>query len=186
MVLTGQLLVATPMLTDPNFSRTVVLMLDHSEEGAVGVVLNRPSATTVAEALPAWGGRAAAPGVVFVGGPVNPTSAICLAGVAPEPAGVVSTGPGVRRLWGGLGTVDLSLDPDELAPIDWLRVFAGYAGWGAGQLEGEIGEGAWFVVDAQTADPMSPDPSGLWRAVLRRQTGALRDVANFPADPSLN
>jgi putative transcriptional regulator len=179
-VLTGRLLVAAPALRDPNFDRTVVLLLDHNDEGAVGLVLNRPSATAVDDALPQWGDRATEPSVVFVGGPVSPTSAICLAGAT------VPARDGWQPLFGSLGTLDLARDPDEVADIDWLRVFAGYAGWGAGQLEGEIAEGAWFVVDVQPGDAVCVQPGTLWRDVLRRQPGALAAVANFPADLAVN
>jgi putative transcriptional regulator len=179
--LTGRLLVAAPSLRDPNFERTVVLMLDYSSDGAVGVVLNRPSATAVGDALPAWAYRAAEPHVVFVGGPVSPTSAICLAGSS------VSGREGWQPLFGTVGTLDLARDPDEVAvDVAWLRVFAGYAGWGAGQLEGEIAEGAWYVVDAEPLDAVCAHPSTLWRTVLRRQPGPLAAVANFPADLIVN
>jgi putative transcriptional regulator len=176
----GRLLVASPSLHDPNFERTVILLLEHGE-GALGVVLNRPSDTAIDEPLPAWRLQAAEPSVVFVGGPVG-EAAICLAhsrGSAPA--------DGWQQLFGDLGTLDVARDPDEVGvPVDGLRVFAGYAGWGAGQLEEEIAAGAWFVLDAEPEDAFSPDPAGLWRRVLRRQRGMLSTVANFPADLSVN
>jgi putative transcriptional regulator len=179
--LAGRLLVATPALSDGVFDRTVVLLLDHNAEGALGVVLNRPSATPVEEALPRWAARAAEPPVVFVGGPVNQTAAICVA-KSDEP----ST-EGWQPLIDGLGTLDLGRDPDEVpVDIDWLRIYAGYSGWAGGQLEGEIEAGAWFVVEAQPADPVSARPKGLWREVLHRQPGLLSSVANMPEDLSTN
>ncbi len=177
----GRLLVANPALPDPNFHRTVVLMLEHTADGAVGVVLNRPSQLTVAEPLPRWEALAADPPVLFVGGPVEPSSAICLAEVI---------GDEVEQSWqpvlDGLGALDLEADDEASAPVHRLRVFAGYAGWGPGQLEAEIDAGAWFVVAAETDDVMSPEPRGLWRAVLRRQAGWLTALASYPDDPSLN
>ena len=182
--LSGRLLVAAPALRDPNFDRTVVLVVEHAEEGALGLVLNRPSETEVAAALPGWERLAAAPAVVFVGGPVAPTAAIALgtalAGTEVE---------GWRPLFDGVGSIDLDLEhgPDELAgPVQDVRVFAGYAGWAPGQLEEEVEGGAWYVVDALPDDTRSAQPDDLWSAVLRRQGGALALVANFPADPAMN
>jgi putative transcriptional regulator len=184
--LTGRLLVASPALPDPNFDRTVVLLLAHGEEGAVGVVLNRPSGMGVGDPLPRWERLAADPAVVFVGGPVAPGGAICLARApAPAPEGAESVG--WTPLLGDLGTLDLESDPDDLGPdVQAVRVFAGYAGWGAGQLEREISVGAWFVLPAMTGDAMSDDPQGLWKRVLRRSGGRLALVASFPADPEQN
>ena len=190
--LKGRLLVATPNLGDPNFERTVVLVLEHGDEGALGVVLNRPSELEVAEPLPEWARAAADPPVVFIGGPVAPSAAVCLARLR-TPAGaqgwqplVGPSGP-LRGRAGPVGTLDLDSDPDEAIPrLTDIRVFAGYAGWGPQQLEGEIAEGGWFVVDADAADPLSPAPEELWAAVLRRQPGTLALFAAYPADPSAN
>ena len=188
----GRLLVATPNLGDPNFERTVVLILEHGDDGALGVVLNRPSDLDLAEPLPEWARAAAHPPVVFIGGPVAPSAAVCLArvgayGAAPGweellgPSGPLSGGRGP------VGTLDLDSDPEEAIPrLDEIRVFAGYAGWGPGQLEGEIASGGWFVVDADPADPLSPAPENLWSAVLRRQRGALALFAGYPPDPTMN
>ncbi|MFI5041651.1 MAG: YqgE/AlgH family protein [Acidimicrobiales bacterium] len=178
----GSVLVASPVLQDPNFDRTVVLVLAYGDDGALGLVLNRPSETELGEPLPQWGDQAAEPPVVFVGGPVARTSAICLAR-CPESA----AGDGWQPLFGPLGTLDLGLDPEDVpVPIDRLRVFAGYAGWGAGQLDSEIAAGAWFVVAADAEDALSSDPAGLWRRILARQTGALAALANFPLDLAVN
>ncbi len=183
--LKGRLVVATPALPDPNFDRTVVLLLAHSEEGAAGVVINRPSDMHVSEPLPKWDRLAAEPAVVFVGGPVGPGGAICLArgGLTPSEQEAVGWTP----LNSEIGTLDLDQDPDDIGPvIQAVRVFAGYAGWGAGQLEREISAGAWFVIPAQTGDVHSTEPLGLWKQVLRREGGRLAIVAAFPADPDLN
>jgi putative transcriptional regulator len=182
--LTGRLLVAAPTLRDPNFERTVVLVLEHGPEGALGVVLNRPTDTDLYAALPRWERFAADPSVVFEGGPVAPTAAICL-GRTTVPEGAEPDG--WHPLFAGLATIDLERDPEELAqPVHDVRVFAGYAGWGADQLEGEVAAGAWYVLDALPGDALSPDPDDLWRTVLRRQRGRLAMVANFPADPVMN
>ncbi|MGI8808691.1 MAG: YqgE/AlgH family protein [Acidimicrobiales bacterium] len=180
--LKGRLLVATPNLGDPNFERTVILMLEYGEEGALGVVLNRPSDLDVAEPLPEWARAAAHPSVVFIGGPVAPSAAVCLARLGPD--GITA---GWQQLLGSVGTLDLDSDPDEaIARLDEIRVFAGYAGWGPGQLEDEIEDGGWFVVDAEAGDALSPLPENLWAAVLRRQRGTLALFAAYPADPSMN
>jgi putative transcriptional regulator len=178
--LRGCLLVATPTLLDPNFARTVVLLLEHGEEGAVGVVLNRRTETPVGEVLPPWGELAGEPGVVFVGGPVSPDGAICLGRL---PSG--EPGSDWSFFDGQVSTVDLSLGPDS-APGTTVRVFAGYAGWGAEQLDLEIATGSWYVVDARLDDVFCVEPDDLWHDVLKRQRGDLAMVANFPPDPSLN
>lgn len=173
---------------DPNFERTVVFMLEHAEPGAVGVVLNRPSELDVAEPLPGWSRFAAHPPVVFVGGPVTPSGAICVARIAADAAGVDEKDvDGWTQIVGDLGVFDLELDPDIAGgPIEELRVFGGYAGWGEGQLEGELAEHAWFVVDCDPTDPFSAAPDELWRTVLRRQSGRLKLYASFPPRLSVN
>ncbi|MYV51783.1 YqgE/AlgH family protein [Streptomyces sp. SID3212] len=180
--LTGRLLVATPALADPNFDRAVVLLLDHDEEGSLGVVLNRPTPVDVGDILESWADHAGEPGVVFQGGPVSLDSALGLA-VIPGDEGPL----GWRRVYGAIGLVDLETPPELLVrALGSLRIFAGYAGWGPGQLEAELAEGAWYVVESEPGDVSSPRPEGLWRAVLRRQRGELAMVATYPDDPSLN
>jgi putative transcriptional regulator len=174
----GRLLVATPDLRDPNFSRTVVLMLEHGEDGALGVVLNRPIELSVAEVLPDWAELSSAPGCLFVGGPVAPSAVIGLGR---------GDGPVFQPLFDGLGTLDLDLDPASYAPtMTGLRVFVGYAGWGPRQLEQELSAGGWLVVDLEADDPFSTDPSQLWSTVLRRQGGRVAMFATAPEDPSTN
>ncbi|MGY0230985.1 YqgE/AlgH family protein [Longispora urticae] len=182
-LLAGRLLVASPMLRDPNFERTVVLLVSHDQTGALGVVLNRATEVRVLEVLPAWGRLAGEPGVLFEGGPVQPEAAICLARTRPDAKEL----PGFLPIHAGVGTVDLSGDPDGLGEqLLGLRVFAGYAGWGAGQVENEIAEGSWFVYDALPGDPFMPRPDDLWAMVLRRQGGLTAALAHYPADPTLN
>lgn len=183
--LRGRLLVATPTLLDPNFLHSVVLMLEHSPDGAVGVVLNRPSEIPVADAVPSWGGVRSEPPVVFAGGPVQTDGVIGLArigavGEDAPPAGVVP-------LWRGLGTVDLDVAPDDVFPrVDRLRLFAGYSGWGPLQLEAELASNSWFVVNRDPTDVWSVEPDELWTRVLRRQPGKIAQFANCPIDPATN
>ncbi|MFD7547281.1 YqgE/AlgH family protein [Streptomyces sp. NPDC059578] len=184
--LTGRLLVATPALADPNFDRAVVLLLDHDEEGSLGVVLNRPTPVGVGDILEGWAELAGEPGVVFQGGPVSLDSAL---GVAVIPGGgCAERAPlGWRRVHGAIGLVDLGTPPELLAAaLGSLRIFAGYSGWGPGQLEEELSEGAWYVVESEPGDVSSPVPERLWREVLRRQRSELAMVATYPDDPSLN
>jgi len=180
--LTGQLLVAAPGLKDSPFEWTVVLVLSHDEDGALGVVVNRPTEVEVGEVLPSWKSVVSPPGNVFQGGPVGLDSAL----------GVVSfdTGDepiGIRRVSGTVGVVDLDTPPEVVGTaIVAMRVFAGYAGWSPGQVEDEITEGSWYVVDAEASDAFVPDTDDLWSVVLRRQTGPLALLASFPADPTMN
>lgn len=181
--LRGRLLVASPLLSDPNFDRTVVLLVEHGDEGALGLVLNRPSELPVAEVLPRWRERAAAPAAMFLGGPVQPSAVICLARADGDPdEGAALTPTAVP----GISLIDLDDDPDALPTGVELRCFAGYAGWSEGQLEDEIDEGAWFVVDPSPDDPFVSRPSRLWQDVLARQPGALARYARYPSDPSVN
>jgi putative transcriptional regulator len=181
--LTGRLLVATPRLTDPNFRRAVVLMLDHGDDGALGIVVNRPLEVDVAAVLPGWQPYATAPGRLFQGGPVALDSAL---GVVAVPGDDVEP-MGVRRIIGSLGLVDLDTPPQVVVGgVAGLRIFAGYAGWSGGQLEEEIRDGAWYVIEAEPRDPFTDSPQVLWRDVLRRQRGELALVSTYPEDPSLN
>jgi putative transcriptional regulator len=178
----GVLLVASPLLRDPNFVRTVIYILDHHREGSVGVVLNRPSEVTLLDVLPQWCDLAAKPRTLFVGGPVESNAALCLAEIRPG-----ARPDGWTAVAGPVGLTDLDGDPDRLgAGVSQLRVFAGYAGWGAGQLAGEIAEGAWMVVAGRTGDVFADPGLDLWRRVLRRQGGKLALLATYPEDPSLN
>ncbi|WP_433531622.1 YqgE/AlgH family protein [Micromonospora sp. CA-263727] len=181
--MTGKLLVATPALKDPNFDRTVVLLVAHEPGGALGVVLNRATEVPVADVLRDWGDLARHPAVLFEGGPVQPDSAICLARMR-QP---VRRLKGFHQVAGAVGTLDLSVDAQRLREsVESIRVFAGYAGWGTGQLEQEIEEGSWFVLDALPGDAFVERPDDLWPMVLRRQGGMMAAVAHFPPDVALN
>jgi putative transcriptional regulator len=180
-----RLLVSVPTLADPNFFRSVVFMVEHTDDGALGLVLNQPTETALDAVLEAWGPYAAPPEVAFVGGPVQQhEAAIGLARV-----GGVDATDAWQPLLGRVGTIDLGRDPLDAHPdIETVRVFAGYSGWGPGQLEGELEAGGWHVVDALPDDLLTPDPDGLWRAVLRRQGGDLAMGANYPlgGGPAVN
>ncbi len=181
--LTGKLLVATPQVEGDEFRRTVILLLHHDSAGAQGVVLNHPTEALVDAVLPGWQAVATAPGILFRGGPVQTDSAI---GVVTVPGDVPET-LGIQRLFGGIGVVDLDAPPLLVAPeVAGLRIFAGYAGWSGGQLEGEIRRGDWYVVDSEPRDAFTDDPQLLWERVLRRQGGNLALVAFYPDDPSHN
>lgn len=177
----GKLLVAAPSLSDPNFRQTVLLMLEHSGEGALGVVLNRPSELTVSSAIGDWATRVSKPRVVFVGGPVSQSSVIALASVVLDDAN-----ENWSQVVGRIGTVDLERDPDEIGGLDEVRIFAGYAAWAPGQLEAELAEDAWFVLGLVGSDPFSDDPTELWWKVFARQEGDLSRLRLYPRNPTDN
>lgn len=181
----GALLVAAPGLVDPNFRRTVVFVIDHRESGTLGVVLNRPSEVAVVDVLPSWGRHTSRPQAVFVGGPVEQKTALCLAALRPGQKAAGLTGVvGVR---GPVALVDLDSDPEDLAPmLRGLRVFAGYSGWNSGQLAGEIERGDWMVMPALPDDVVVPPGVDLWGRVLRRQGLPLALLATHPVDVERN
>ena len=191
--LVGYLLIATPAIEDLNFSRRVILLLEHGFPGALGVVIDRPGGVGVDQLLPRWHEVATTPAELFTGGPVSRNSLIGLVRLASRADGVDGA-PNRPAGWHlmvdddrPVGTVDLEADPASFAgSIVGARLFSGYAGWESGQLEDEIDEGSWYVVRAEARDAISADPEGLWRRVLKRQGGALAVVATFPADPSQN
>ncbi len=178
--LRGSLLVASPALRDENFSRTVVLVGEHSEEGAMGVVLNRPSPVSVGEAVPPLVGLVEASEVVHIGGPVQPQAIVVLGDYAiPENASSLVVG--------SIGFLPSSIEEDEtLGALTRVRVYAGYAGWAPGQLDGEIDEDAWIVASAEPGDVFDDDPDGLWARVLRRLGGRYAILASMPLDPAVN
>lgn len=180
----GRLLLATPPLADPNFDRAVIYVLEHHEDGAIGLVINRPTENALMSPLDRWIDLQTAPSAVFAGGPVEIDAMIGLAtkkDVDDEPAEHLTTISGV------IASTDLSADPALVAAhIDAVRVFRGYAGWGAGQLDIEIDQGAWLVLDAEVDDVFSDRPEDLWYDVLRRQPGRLAWLALAPDDLSLN
>jgi putative transcriptional regulator len=178
--LAGQLLLASPSLRDPNFVRAVVLIGVHSEEGAMGVVLNRPSSMTVGEAVPQLEDTLGVLEPIYVGGPVQQGSIVFLAEfLDPSPAGLL--------VLGRIGFPAPDADIGELTEATARRrVFAGYAGWGAGQLDAELAGGDWIAHAAQPEDIFSDDPQELWGRVLTRMGGSYALIARMPLDPSVN
>ena len=176
--LQGQLLVSSPALIDPNFRKTVVLIAHHDEDGAMGLVLSRPSDVAAVEAVPLLAGMPGADGPVFVGGPVQPEAFMVLAefdDLAQAAAPII----------GRLGFMPADAEPEDLE-ISRLRLFAGYSGWSRGQLEAELDEGSWILVDAIADDAFADDPDELWRVVLHRKGGGFELMETMPYDPGLN
>jgi putative transcriptional regulator len=177
--LEGQLLIASPALLDPNFRRAVVLITEHTDEGAAGLVLNRPSPSSVSELVPELEPLVQDEEQVWLGGPVQPNAVLVLGEfLDPDDAAV--------PLFGSLGFPALD-DPEDVVPATTRRrVFAGYAGWGAGQLENELGREDWIIEEAQNDDAFTESPENLWAEVLRRKGGIYELVARIPDDPSVN
>jgi len=178
--LRAQLLVASPQLMDPNFARTVVLITEHNDDGAMGIILNRPATTTVTDAAPELEDLVEPGEDVFVGGPVQPSSVIVLAEWEDFDKVTVP-------VFDGIGFVGADADPDELGrTVSRARVFAGFAGWSPGQLEMELERDDWILEPALPEDVFAADPEQLWSDVLERKGGEYALVARMPLDPSLN
>ncbi len=179
----GRLLVAAPSLGVP-FHHAVILLLEHDESGSLGVVLNQPTTLDVGTVLPSWRDHLTGEPTLYQGGPVALDSALGLAATMRD-----DEPPGFRRVSGPLGIIDLDTPPDDLGPhLSALRIFAGYAGWAPDQLDGELEEGSWAVVEADDpiVDTFVAEPDELWSLVLRRAGGTLAWWVNCPADPALN
>ena len=177
--LTGQLLVASPGLLDPNFRRTVVLVTEHNEEGAAGLVLNRPTEAEVSDVVPQLESLVDDGELIYMGGPVQPNGVLVL-GEFLDPADAAVP------LFGSLGFPSLET-PEEVVPLTTRRrIFAGYAGWGSGQLEDELAREDWILEEAQNDDAFTEAPDELWADVLRRKGGIYELVARMPEDPSVN
>jgi putative transcriptional regulator len=178
--LRGKLLVASPALVDPNFARSVVLITEHSDDGAMGIVLDRPSEAIVGEVVPQLADVAGAEAPIYVGGPVQPTALVILAEFSdPEAAAWIVVAD--------VGFAAAGVDTSELSDVVRRgRVYAGYSGWGAGQLEAELEEGSWIVEPPIPKELFPDEPETLWNDVLARKGGQYALVARMPADPSLN
>lgn len=176
--LQGQLLVSAPSLLDPHFRRTVVLIAHHDDDGAMGLVLTRPSDVAAADAVPSLAGLPGAEDAVHVGGPVQPEAFMVLA----EFDDVTEA---AAPILDDVGFVPAEAEPEDLS-IRRLRLFSGYAGWSAGQLEAELAEPSWIVVPAVADDAFAPDPDQLWRAVLQRAGREYEVMEHMPIDPHLN
>lgn len=181
----GTLLIASPSLMASAFARTVVYVIEHDESGSIGVVINQPSQSAVYNLLPGWSGLAANPKALFVGGPVKRDGALCL-GVAVRGADLHGVN-GVMVVSGRVVLVDLDTDPEDLAALlVGVRIMAGYAGWGPGQLDGELGEDSWLVMSALPDDVLAPAGTDLWAAVLRRQPWPLPLLSTYPLEIAAN
>ena len=177
--LRGKLLIASPTLVDPNFARSVVLMTEHNDEGAMGIVLNRPSETPARDLLPALE-DVAGEDPLFIGGPVQPQAVVLLAEFADPAAAAWIVVADV-----GLAAADTDLD--ELAPaVRRGRFYAGYSGWGAGQLEAELELDSWIVEAPMPSELFPDDPGTLWHDVLERKGGQYTLISRMPLDPSMN
>jgi putative transcriptional regulator len=176
----GQLLIAGPGLLDPNFWRTVVLIVEHSDEGAFGLVLNRPSETVVGEAVPEIEELVDPEAPLYIGGPVQPSGVVVLGQFEDPEDGVLLAFDNVGVLATG------SASAEHTAGVRMGRAFVGHAGWGAGQLEDELERGDWILEPARAEDAFCSEPRELWAAVLTRKGGSYALVARMPADPSLN
>lgn len=177
----GQLLIAGPRLVDPNFWRSVVLVVDHSEEGAFGVVLNRPSETSVDDAVPELEALIDPDEPLFIGGPVQPSTVITV-------ARFLEIADAALPAFADIGVLGTGGPPiDEMADrVVQARAFVGHSGWGPGQLETELETGDWILEPARPTDVFSPSPRELWSDVLTRKGGSYALVARMPMDPSLN
>ncbi len=177
--LRGKLLIASPALGDPNFSRTVVLITEHGDEGAMGIVLNRPADAEVSEVLPELSDIAVEE-PIFVGGPVQPEALVVLGEFSdPDKAAWIVVAD--------VGLVSADTDIEDLpGAVRRGRVYAGFSGWGPGQLEDELEEDAWIVEPPIPPELFPDDPSTLWSDVLERKGGQYALVARMPEDPSLN
>src|SRR5271154_1497771 len=178
--LAGQLLLASPTLHDPNFMRTVVLIGVHSEQGAMGVVLNRPSEVTVGEAVPQLEHALDEQEPVYVGGPVQPSSIVFLAEfLEPSLAGMLVVG----RI--GFPAPDAGIEQLAHATAR-TRGVAGHGGWGRGQRDAERAGGDWIAHPAEPQDIFTDVPEDLWSGVLTRKGGSYALIARMPLDPSVN
>jgi putative transcriptional regulator len=175
----GQLLIASPALIDPNFRRTVVLVTEHTDEGAAGLVLNRPSTAAISDVVPELEPLAEDEDQIWVGGPVQ-SDAVLVLGEFPDP------GDAAVPLFGPFGFPSLEEPERVLSLTTRRRVFAGYSGWGAGQLEDELARDDWILEEALPDDAFTEEPEALWRDVLRRKGGVYELVSRMPEDPSVN
>ena len=177
--LRGKLLIASPALVDPNFARSVVLMTEHNDEGAMGIVLNRPSESAADELVPALA-EITGDDPIYVGGPVQPQAVVLLAEFS-DPAAAAWI------ICADVGLASAETDFEELGEtVRRGRLYAGYSGWGAGQLESEIEEEAWIVEAPMPAELFPDDPDSLWSEVLERKGGSYALISRMPLDPSLN
>lgn len=176
----GQILVAMPLLTDPHFRKTVVLLCEHGEAGALGLVLNRPTDVEIGQLIE---GFPDVPGTrtVFQGGPVSQDGLLVLGRSAAKLEGL-----GVLADTYLIEDLAALQDPARMGPHAAARCYLGYAGWGPGQLEAEMGEGAWGLMAGDSSLVFDADPAGLWRRMLIQHGGPWAVYGTMPDDPSVN
>lgn len=178
----GRLLISKPSFHDDSFAGTIIFIVEHDNGGAIGLILNRPSGLLVGDAFAAWESLVPEGEPIFSGGPVDEGAMVVLAdGSFPE-------GDDDGEVALGLRSVDFEVQAPLMRAdgVDRIRVFAGYTGWGSGQLESEMALGAWWIVEGNKADVFNDDPASLWKNVLRRSGSELAWFAHYPADPTLN
>ncbi|MDL9936590.1 YqgE/AlgH family protein [Gordonia sp. ABSL1-1] len=181
----GTALISATDLLDPNFARSIIYVIEHNDAGSLGVVLNRMSQTAVHNLLPQWTDLAASPRALFVGGPVKQDAALCLGVV--KPGADISGFSALRPIDGRVVLVDLDADPEDFADVlDGVRIFAGYAGWGIGQLDDEIDQGSWMLASALPRDVLAPPTIDVWSDIVRRQPWPIPLLATHPIDVSVN
>ncbi len=175
----GQLLIAGPGLVDPNFWRTVVLIVEHSDDGALGLVLNRPSETTVGEAVSELERLLEPDDTLYIGGPVQPSALIVLGEFEnPSEAALVA--------FEDIGVLARDAGEEDGPELRRGRAFVGHAGWGPGQLDSELERDDWIVEPATREDAFTAEPAALWESVLTRKGGSYALVARMPPNPSVN
>jgi putative transcriptional regulator len=172
-------------MTDPNFRRSVLLLIDHGETGSLGLIINRPTPISVIEVMPELSRVIVDPQVVFQGGPVQPEVVLAIGSIDLHQLGEI--GESINLITDSIASYSLASDIQELSDrVSQLRIFSGYAGWHPGQLIDEIRAGAWFVVEGNDTDVLSENPQGMWSHVLRRQSSDLAMLANYPEELYLN
>ncbi len=176
----GQLLLANPFMGDDNFKRTVVLLVEHSDEGSLGFVLNRSTGVRLAEAVEE---PVQFEGLLYSGGPVQPETLHVIHRLGPLVDGSTRIAEGV--FWGGALDRLLRMLAEGRVGTDEARFFSGYSGWGPGQLAEELEGKSWIVVPAPP-NILDLSVNNLWRAVLRSMGNEYAILANFPEDPRLN
>ncbi|HTO01843.1 MAG TPA: YqgE/AlgH family protein [Microthrixaceae bacterium] len=178
----GKLLVSAPDLGDDNFDQAVIFVVEHDQDGAVGLVLNRPSSTDVSEHLPDLADGAVSPAVFFVGGPVSVGGLLAL-GRRQLNSNLVNA----VSIDGPLVRVDPeALVNDQVEGVEAVRLYTGYSGWAPGQLDAELASGVWYVLSAMPDDVLCSSPDALWRSVMKRQGGRLASQSLFPDNPHAN
>lgn len=179
----GVFLVAAPSLRDPNFRQTVVLLCEHGHEGALGVVVNRPTAMVLSEALPQVPVLEGQGHVLYAGGPVQPNQVLLLYKLLQEPDDTHHVFDGVY-LGGDMNVVERMLT--ETTRAERFRAYVGYSGWAPGQLENEMKTGSWITLPADSGVLFEQDPARIWSDILRSLGGEYERYAEMPLDPSLN